>query len=240
MRGGIETLPSSVLQEILNGRLGAVDLARVDSCSSMFRAHSGIAPCESKSIAEAAAHHSCQTHPVFENLPPSARLALLGRCDGHWKQVLNFLECLMRMWGCSALAGACSNVSAGFFSLQLLANLAPFFVSILVERLSVVQNCKCLKVELQVVATAGVSHTLIVNGKGELYITSGTNTLSNLYHNVPPEPQSTLRLIFSQPTTNRILQISANFNHAAFVTETGQVTKSFMLLKHGSEMNVKF
>jgi hypothetical protein len=126
MQGGIETLPSSVLQEILNGRLGAMDLARLESCSSMFRAPCGIVPCKSKSIAEAAAHHSCQTHPVFENLPPHARLALLARCDGHWKQVLYFLECLLGMRGHSAPAGACSNVSVGFFSLQFPANLAPF------------------------------------------------------------------------------------------------------------------
>jgi hypothetical protein len=125
MRGGIETLPSSVLQEILNGRLGVVDLARLESCASRFRAPSGIAPYESKSIAEAAAHYSCQMHPVFENLPPRARLALLARCDGHWKQVLYFLECLLRMRGHSAAAGAHSNVSAGVFSLRLLANLAP-------------------------------------------------------------------------------------------------------------------
>jgi hypothetical protein len=126
MQGGIEILPSSVLQEILNGRLGAEDLERLESCSSMFRAPNGIAPCESQSIAEAAAHYSCQTHPVFENLPPRARLALLARYDGHWKQVLYFLECLLRMRRHSAPAGACSNISAGFFSLQL-ANLVPFF-----------------------------------------------------------------------------------------------------------------
>jgi hypothetical protein len=128
MRGGIETLPSSVLQEILYGRLGAVDLTRLESCSSMFRAPNRIAPCEAKSIAEAAAaaHHSCQTHPVFENLPPWARLALLARCDGHWKQVLYFLECLLRMRGHSAPADACSNVSASCFSLQFRGNLAPF------------------------------------------------------------------------------------------------------------------
>jgi hypothetical protein len=66
-------------------------------------------------------------HPVFENLPPSAHLVLLARCDGHWKQVLYFLECLLRMRGRSAPTDAPSNVSAGFFSLQFLANLAPFF-----------------------------------------------------------------------------------------------------------------
>jgi hypothetical protein len=103
----------------------------------------------------------------------------------------------------------------------------------------VVQSCKCVGMELQVVATAGGYHTLIVNGKGELYITSGTDYLCRVYGDIAPEPQSTLRLIFLQPTTNRILQISANFSHAAFVTETGQVTKSFLLLKHGSEMKVK-
>jgi hypothetical protein len=85
-----------------------------------------IAPYESKSIAEAAAHHSCQMHPVFENLPPRARLVLLARCDGHWKQVLYFMECLLCMPGRSAPAGALSNVSAGFFSLEFLAILAPF------------------------------------------------------------------------------------------------------------------
>jgi hypothetical protein len=92
----------------------------------MFRAPSGIVPCESKSIAEAAAHHSCQTHPVFENLSPRAHLALLARCNGHLKQVLYFLECLLCMLGRSAAVDAHSNVSAGFFSLQFLANLAPF------------------------------------------------------------------------------------------------------------------
>jgi hypothetical protein len=83
--------------------------------------------------------------------------------------------------------------------------------------------------ELQVVATAGEDHTLIVNGKGELYIASTSErayTLSRVYRDIAPDPQSTLRLIFSQPTANRILQISANFRHAAFVTKTRQVTKS--------------
>jgi hypothetical protein len=46
--------------------------------------------------------------------------------------------------------------------------------------------------------------------------------LSRVYRNIAPEPQSTLRLIFSQPIANRM-----NFRHAAFVTEIGQVTKSF-------------
>ena len=108
-----------------------------------------------------------------------------------------------------------------------------------------VRNCKCLEMESHVVVMADVHHTLIVNGKGEMYITSGPddlcgpyNELSRLYLDIVPEPQSTTRLIFSQPTANRILQISANFSHVAFVTETGQATKSFLSLKHGSEMNV--
>ena len=94
---GIQILPSSILQEILDGQLGAVDLTRLESFSSMFRAPSGIAPSKSKSIAEATAHHSYQTHRMFENLPPCACLALLKRCNGHWKQVLYFLECLLLM-----------------------------------------------------------------------------------------------------------------------------------------------
>ena len=80
---------------------------------------------------------------------------------------------------------------------------------------------------------------LIVNRIGELYITSTANYLSRIYHNIPPEPQSNLRLIFIQPTANRILQIYVNNYHAAFITETEQVTKSCLSLKHGSQMNVK-
>jgi alpha-tubulin suppressor-like RCC1 family protein len=99
----------------------------------------------------------------------------------------------------------------------------------------VVQSSKCWQMDLQVVAMAGMDHTLIVNGNGELYITSGKDELSDVYRNIPLEPQSSLRLILSQLSTNRILQISANWSHAAFVTETGQVTKSFMFLNHGSE-----
>jgi hypothetical protein len=82
-----------------------------------------------------------------------------------------------------------------------------------------------LGMELQVVATAGTNLTLIVNGKGGLYMTSGAgddfSDLPGVYRDIAPEPQSTLKLIFSQPTANRILHISANLSHAAFVTETG-------------------
>jgi hypothetical protein len=103
----------------------------------------------------------------------------------------------------------------------------------------VVQSCKCLGTESHVVATVGAYHILIVNRNGELYITSGADYLSNIYGDIAVEPQSTLRLIFVQPTANRILQISVNFRHAAFVTKTRQVTKSSLSLKHGSKMNVK-
>jgi hypothetical protein len=41
--------------------------------------------------------------------------------------VLYFLECLLRMRGHSTPAGAHSNVSAGFFYLQFLTDLVPFF-----------------------------------------------------------------------------------------------------------------
>jgi hypothetical protein len=67
--------------------------------------------------------------------------------------------------------------------------------------------------ESQVVATASANHTLIVNGKGELYITSEGDILCRVYRDIALEPQSTLRLIFSQLTANRILQISANYDH---------------------------
>ena len=146
----------------------------------------------------------CLRHPVGSCLPPHARSALLARCNGHWKQVLYFLECLLRMPGPSAPANTHSKVSACFFSLQFLTNLVPFLDSVLVEHLYVVQSYKCLGMESQVVAMAGTFHTLIVNGIGELYITSRANYLPTIYRNIPPEPQSNLRLIFLPPIANCI------------------------------------
>jgi hypothetical protein len=51
----------------------------------------------------------------------------------------------------------------------------------------VVRSCKCLKMESQVVATAGKYHTLIVNRKGELYIASRAAYLSSFYRNIAQE-----------------------------------------------------
>ena len=82
---------------------------------------------------------------------------------------------------------------------------------------------------------AGMNYILIVNGNREMYITSRKDELSHIYCNIPLEPQSSLRLILLQLSTNRILQISMNWYHAAFVTKTGQVTKSFMFLNHSFE-----
>ena len=111
-------------------------------------------------------------------------MVLLARCDGHWKQVLYFLQCLLHTPGRSAPTCARSNVSAGCFCLQLLDNLAPFWVSVSVEGLSLVQSRKRLKMESQVVATAGANHTLIVDGKGELYITSKRDILCRVYRDI--------------------------------------------------------
>lgn len=97
MGGGIETLPPYILQDILyNGQLAPEDLASLEASSYMFRAASGIAPYRFKSITELAAHHACQTHPLFENYPPRARSDLLARCEGNWKLVLHFLESLQQ------------------------------------------------------------------------------------------------------------------------------------------------
>jgi hypothetical protein len=86
--------------------------------------------------------------------------------------------------------------------------------------------------ESQVVAMASMHSSVIVNGNEKLYITSGADAFSSIYHDIDFEPQSTLKLIFSRPTTNRVLQISASTSHAAFVTKTGQVTISFMSLNY--------
>uniref|UniRef100_A0A7I4D5J0 RCC1-like domain-containing protein n=1 Tax=Physcomitrium patens TaxID=3218 RepID=A0A7I4D5J0_PHYPA len=181
MGGGIEMLPPCILQDILyNGRLGPVDLASLEASSYMFRAASGIAPYRFKSIAELAAHHSCQMHPVFENFPPRARLELLARCEGNWKLVLHFLNSLQRSSGLS-VGGSGRDV----------------------------------------LVAAGRYHTLLVDRKGELYAcgTGGSVLGQNPAVSNLQRPAS----IPLPAAATRIVQISANFNHAAFVTESGQV-----------------
>ena len=71
---------------------------------------------------------------------------------------------------------------------------------------------------------AGSEHTLMVNGKGELYACGkggavlGQGQASTTTVEIP-------RLISLPSTATRVVQISASFEHAAFVIETGQVTK---------------
>jgi alpha-tubulin suppressor-like RCC1 family protein len=85
----------------------------------------------------------------------------------------------------------------------------------------------------QVLTAAGKYHTLLVNEKGELYACGkvlGGPSVPNL---------QTPMLISVPATVGRIVQISASFNHAAFVTDIGKVIKFFLrsrLRNFGSRM----
>lgn len=83
---------------------------------------------------------------------------------------------------------------------------------------------------MQVLTAAGTSCSLIVNEKGELYA-CGTR---NFRYGVLGQESvtwalETPKLISLPATARRIIQISSTFEHAAFVTEIGQVTSFFPL-----------
>lgn len=89
----IEELPAHLILEILScGRLGAVDLACLETTCRMFSGAHGLLPNKFRSMVEFAAFHICMTHTIFGSLPQSARTDLLGRCHGNWKKVLRFLQ----------------------------------------------------------------------------------------------------------------------------------------------------
>ncbi|RWW24840.1 hypothetical protein BHE74_00014016 [Ensete ventricosum] len=89
----IEELPAHLILEILScGRLGAVDLACLETTCRMFNGAHGLLPDKFRSMVEFAAFHICMTHTIFGSLPQSARTDLLGRCHGNWKKVLRFLQ----------------------------------------------------------------------------------------------------------------------------------------------------
>ncbi|KAG0591247.1 hypothetical protein KC19_1G161100 [Ceratodon purpureus] len=182
MKGGIEVLPPVILQDILTmGRLESLDLANLDMTSSVFRAPSGSIG-GFKSITEAAAHSYCEKHQLFESLDSSARLQLLARCEGNWKLVLHFLECLERS------SGRVTEANAG----------------------------------KKVLTAGGKLHTLIVNKQGELFACGKGGAVLG-QGQASTTTLETPRLIFLPAAASRIVQISASFEHAAFVTETGQV-----------------
>lgn len=84
---------------------------------------------------------------------------------------------------------------------------------------------------------AGRYHTLLVDRKGELYAcgTGGSVLGQNPAVSNLQRPAS----IPLPAAATRIVQISANFNHAAFVTESGQVIKKKKRKKEKKKERIK-
>ncbi|CAD5170601.1 unnamed protein product [Musa acuminata subsp. malaccensis] len=175
----IEELPAHLILEILScGRLGAVDLASLETTCRMFSGAHGLLPNKFRSMVEFAAFHICMTHTIFGSLPQSARTDLLGRCHGNWKKVLRFLQ--------SVEQSSCSvETSAG---------------------------------NMQV--TTGRYHTLLIHDSS--VYSCGSSLCGVLGHG----QDTTQCAAFSRinfPSVSHVIHISASHNHAAFVTQTGEV-----------------
>ena len=83
---------------------------------------------------------------------------------------------------------------------------------------------------MQVLTAGGKLHALIVNKQGELFACGKGGAVLG-QGQASTTTLETPRLIFLPAAASRIVQISASFEHAAFVTETGQVMTEFCPLE---------
>lgn len=96
----IEELPAHLVLEILSsGRLGATDLACLETSCRMFRTGQSVYPHKFHSMVEFAASNACSSCPIFAALSSSSRMDLLQRCGGNWKKVLRFLQAIEQSSG---------------------------------------------------------------------------------------------------------------------------------------------
>ncbi|KAK1261105.1 hypothetical protein QJS04_geneDACA023791 [Acorus gramineus] len=164
----IEELPSHLILEILSsGRLSAVDLACLENTCRTFR-----------SMAEFAAFNVCCGNSIFASLPTVARTELFERCNGNWKRVMRFLQCVEQSSGLV-------ETSAG--NMQI---------------------------------TTGSYHTLLIHDSS--VYSCGSSLCGVLSHGPNTKQCCTFNQI-NFPSSSRVIHISASYNHAAFVTESGEV-----------------
>ncbi|XP_072987460.1 ultraviolet-B receptor UVR8 isoform X1 [Typha latifolia] len=175
----IEELPTHLILEVLSsGRLGAADLASLESTCKLFRGRHGIFPNKFRSMVDFAAFHVCESHTVFACLPPNARGDLVERCGGNWKKVLRFLQSVEQSSGTV-------ETSAG---------------------------------NMQV--TTGRYHTLLIHDSS--VFSCGSSLCGVLGHG----QDTTQCVAFSRvnfPSLSPVIHVSASHNHAAFVTQSGEV-----------------
>ncbi|KAK1261131.1 hypothetical protein QJS04_geneDACA023054 [Acorus gramineus] len=175
----IEELPSHLILEILSsGRLSAVDLACLENTCRTFRGVHGVFPQKFRSMAEFAAFNVCCGNSIFASLPTVARTELFERCNGNWKRVMRFLQCVEQSSGLV-------ETSAG--NMQI---------------------------------TTGSYHTLLIHDSS--VYSCGSSLCGVLSHGPNTKQCCTFNQI-NFPSSSRVIHISASYNHAAFVTESGEV-----------------
>lgn len=89
----LEDLPVHLILEILmSGRLGAIDLICLELTSRTFRGTHSLVPQKFKSLVDYAVFQLCWMHPFYASLHCDAQKELLGRCNDNWKRLLRFLQ----------------------------------------------------------------------------------------------------------------------------------------------------
>lgn len=91
----IEDLPSHLILEILScGQLGAIDLVSLELTSRTFGGSHGLHPHKFRSLVDLAAFQLCGSHPLYVPLSLKSKKEIFDRCDGKWKRILRFLQCV--------------------------------------------------------------------------------------------------------------------------------------------------
>ncbi|CAA6655671.1 unnamed protein product [Spirodela intermedia] len=91
------------MEILCSGRLGAADLACLETSCRMFRGSHEIFPKKFRSVVEFVAFTLCGDQPRD----------LLDRCDGNWKKVLRFLQSLEQSSGTVATSSGNMQVTTG-------------------------------------------------------------------------------------------------------------------------------
>ncbi|MQL88628.1 hypothetical protein Taro_021201 [Colocasia esculenta] len=246
----IEELPLHLIMEILSsGRLGAADLACLETSCRMFRGSHDMFPHKFRSMVEFAAFTLCRAQPVFASLPPSARRDLLDRCGGNWKKVLRFLQSVEQSSGTVATSAGNMQVTTGRYHTLLINDSSVYscgssLCGVLGHGQDVKQcvafsqiNFPCLSRVIHV--SASHNHAAFVMQSGEVF-TCGDNSSFCCGHG------EIGRAIF-RPTRIEAMtgvpciQVATGLSFTVFLTRNGSVytcgTNTHGQLGHGDNMD---
>ncbi|RRT69119.1 hypothetical protein B296_00036878 [Ensete ventricosum] len=227
----IEELPAHLILEILScGRLGAVDLACLETTCRMFNGAHGLLPDKFRSMVDFAAFNICMTHTIFGSLPQSARTDLLGRCHGNWKKVLRFLQSVEQS-SCSVETSAGNVFTCGDNSSFCCGHGEAGRTIYRPTRIEALKGIPCKQI------SAGASYTFAVTYDGRIHSFGSCNNFC-LGHG-DQHDELVPRVIQSFRRRNiHILRVSAGDEHAVALDSSGYVCarkrKTFVLTDEGS------